>query len=188
MADNSKVCDVAVRVVGRSIDPLSLVWIPKQHRGRCMEHSLHCATRAFLEAIAPTPIHLIKKKLAAGKNKTIITDSDDMLDDDEEEEDDPIVYTDEDKDDLEMDDDTSVNTDFDPKDLLGKILAFVNQVRSSPQARAYFKKLCQEENVNELQLLKWIRTRWASLYDLIICLLDVQPVCADFVIYLLLCL
>ena len=80
------------------------------------------------------------------------------------------------------DDDDEENTHFDPKDLLGKILAFVNQVRSSPQARAYFSKLCVEENIRPLQLLKWVRTRWASLYDLITRLLDVRPVCSDLLI------
>jgi hypothetical protein len=68
------------------------------------------------------------------------------------------------------------DTTFDPKDILGKILAFVNQVRSSPQARTYFRKLCVEENVKPLQLLKWVRTRWASLYDLISRLIEVRPV------------
>ena len=50
--------------------------------------------------------------------------------------------------------DDAVDTEFDPADLLGKILAFVNQVRSSPQARAYFHKLCQDKNLPPLQLLK----------------------------------
>jgi hypothetical protein len=38
------------------------------------------------------------------------------------------------------------------------------QIRKSPQARAFFRKACKEENVPELELLQWIRTRWASLY------------------------
>jgi len=65
--------------------------------------------------------------------------------------------------------------EFDLADLLGKILAFVNHVRSSPQARTYFHKLCEEENLPPLQLLKWVRTCWASLYDLITCLLEHAP-------------
>jgi len=73
-------------------------------------------------------------------------------------------------------DDENLDATFDPKDILGNILAFVNQVRSSPQARSYFRKLCVEENIKPLQLLKWVRTRWASLYDLIYRLIDVQPV------------
>jgi hypothetical protein len=69
---------------------------------------------------------------------------------------------------------------FDPANLLGKILAFINQVHSSPQACAYFHKLCKDENIQPLQLLKWICTRWASLYDLISRLLDVHQACNKF--------
>jgi hypothetical protein len=72
--------------------------------------------------------------------------------------------------------------DFDSADLLGKVLAFINQVRSSPQACAYFHKLCKEEKLQPLQLLKWIHTQWASLYDLIIRLPDVHPACNKFML------
>src|ERR1700690_1552736 len=142
-------------------------WDPKEHHGRCMEHSMHCTTRAVIETVAPTPIHLIKKKLAMATNLDDTTLDDE--DDDWAAEGEP-----------EDDDDDCNDVNFDPKDILGKILAFVNQVRSSPQARTYFKRLCEEEKVRVLQLLKWVRTRWASLYDLICCLLDVRPACNKF--------
>ena len=74
-------------------------------------------------------------------------------------------------------DDEDVDTDFDPKDLLGKILTFINQVCSSPWALTYFCKLCLKEKLKPLQLLKWVQTRWASLYDLISHLIEVQPAC-----------
>jgi hypothetical protein len=131
-----------------------------------MEHSMHCATRAVIETVSPTPIHLMKKKLAMATNNT-------ALDDDE----DDLAMEGQPEDDGDNSDD---DFDFDPKDILGKILAFVNQVRSSPQARTYFKRLCEEEKVRVLQLLKWVRTRWASLYDLICRLLDVRPACNKF--------
>ncbi|KAG2029790.1 hypothetical protein BDR03DRAFT_1017943 [Suillus americanus] len=41
---------------------------------------------------------------------------------------------------------------------------YIEQIRKSPQARAFFRKACKEENVPELELLQWIRTRWVSLY------------------------
>ena len=74
------------------------------------------------------------------------------------------------------------DTEFDPADLLGKVLAFINQVRALPQACAFFHKLCKDENLLPLQLLKWICTRWASLYDLINRLLDVRPTCNKFIL------
>jgi len=82
-----------------------------------MEHSVHAATRAFVEMVAPTPIHLIKRVLAQRGEANDDTDSD----------------TDPNPDFIEQDDDDD-DVDFNPKDILGKILAFVNQVCSSPEA------------------------------------------------------
>jgi hypothetical protein len=155
-----------MRHVGARVDPTGKKWCPKKRRGRCMEHSVHAATRALVETIAPTPIHLVKRALGQQAHRE--AEDDDDLD---------VIEPDSDNDDDSAGGD---NFDFDPKDILGKILAFVNQVRSSPQARKYFQKLCVEENIAPLQLLKWVRTRWASLYDLITRLLDVRPVCTKF--------
>lgn len=171
VADNAPVCDKAIKQVAARIDPVGKTWIPKERRGRCMEHSVHCATRAFIETISPRPIHLVKRVLAAGQGRRRTT-IEDVEDEGEPDDPDTAAMMAE----LATMDDDDVDTDFDPKDLLGKILAFVNQVRASPQARKYFRKLCVEENVKPLQLLKWVRTRWASLYDLIARLLEVQPV------------
>ncbi|KAH7920372.1 hypothetical protein BV22DRAFT_1021370, partial [Leucogyrophana mollusca] len=57
--------------------------------------------------------------------------------------------------------------DFDPGDLLGKVLALITQVRLSPQAKTYFATICKEEGLTPLELIKWIRTRWGSMADLI---------------------
>lgn len=45
--------------------------------------------------------------------------------------------------------------------------ASVFQIRKSPQARKYFDKCCTEVEVSVLELLKWIRTRWASLFKML---------------------
>ncbi|KAH9008513.1 hypothetical protein EDB83DRAFT_2531746 [Lactarius deliciosus] len=72
--------------------------------------------------------------------------------------------------------------EFDPADLIGKVLAFINQVHSSPQAHAYFVKLCKDNGLPELQLIKWAHTHWASLYDLITHLLEVCSACTKFMV------
>ncbi|KAG1747879.1 uncharacterized protein EDB91DRAFT_1263073 [Suillus paluster] len=46
-------------------------------------------------------------------------------------------------------------------------LALVGQVWKSPQARTFFHKCCAEVNEPNLKLLKWIRTRWASLFGML---------------------
>ncbi|KIK78713.1 hypothetical protein PAXRUDRAFT_163234 [Paxillus rubicundulus Ve08.2h10] len=57
--------------------------------------------------------------------------------------------------------------EFEPGDLLGKVLALITQVQLSPQAKYYFETVCKEEGLCPLQLIKWICTRWGSMYDLI---------------------
>ena len=54
-----------------------------------------------------------------------------------------------------------------PEYVLGKLLAFIEQVRASRQAQAYFFKMCGQESLKKLSLVIWVRTRWASLYDLL---------------------
>jgi hypothetical protein len=162
-ADGSTVCDKAIRVLAKSVDPTGERWVAKERRTRCMEHAIHCASRAFVTKVGPTPMASIKSTLSSRRA-------------DADEDDEELTAT------VDLTDDPADPTEFDPGDLLGKILAFVNQVRSSPQARKYFHKLCKDENLRPLQLLKWIRTRWASLYDLINRLLDVRPACNKFTV------
>jgi hypothetical protein len=172
MSDNAATCGSAMKVVVKAVDPSQKIWIAKERCGRCMEHSVHCATRTFISAVAQTPMCTVKKNLS---RKATVEEAEDDDEEDEEEDDERILAP---IDDNNGDNEDDENTQFDPKDLLGKILAFVNQVHSSPQARTYFSKLCVEENIKPLQLLKWVRTCWASLYDLITRLLDVRPVCS----------
>jgi hypothetical protein len=41
------------------------------------------------------------------------------------------------------------------------------QVRLSPQASAFFFKCCAKEGLPHLDLVKYVRTRWSSMYDLL---------------------
>ena len=50
------------------------------------------------------------------------------------------------------------------------------QIHASPQAQAFFKKSCRQVEVPILQLLLWIRTRWASLYTFLDRLLMLKKV------------
>ena len=163
-ADGSTVCDKAIRVLAEVVDPTHKQWVAKERHGRCMEHAVHCASRAFINKLGPTPMASIKSALSSNQQAPGDIDDDDL----------GLAAA------IDATDDVEDTEGFDPTDLLGKILAFVNQVRSSPQARAYFHKLCKDENIPPLQLLKWIRTRWASLFDLMNRLLDVRQACHKF--------
>jgi hypothetical protein len=56
-------------------------------------------------------------------------------------------------------------------------LSFLVQVRSSPQAKVFFATMCHEEGLKPLELIKWIRTRWGSMYDLVDRMLTNRAVC-----------
>lgn len=72
--------------------------------------------------------------------------------------------------------------DFEVADMVGKALALVTQIRKSPQARAFFNKCCAEVNVPPRELLKWIRTRWASLFKMLERMISLRNVCPTFLI------
>ena len=57
------------------------------------------------------------------------------------------------------------------------------QIHKSPQARAFFQKSCKETDVPPLQLLSWVKTRWASLFDFLDRILLLQPVYRDFMFF-----
>jgi len=89
-----------------------------------MEHTMHLASKAFIEDICPVPSRYKQKKASKSTTDTV---QDDEEDDDEDDEvawlaslvDEGAAPEDE-----EIDDEM----DFDPGDLLGKVLALVNQV------------------------------------------------------------
>lgn len=71
---------------------------------------------------------------------------------------------------------TSV-TSYDPGDTLGKLLAFVNQVRmSSEGVREYLARACVLQNIKPIELRLWVRTRWGSLSHCLDSTLEVQKV------------
>ena len=105
-------------------------------------------------------------------------------DDDKEEEDEEEDVTDID---TSMDADASADNaeamaetlvvDFEPGDTLGKLLAFVNQLRmSSEDAREYLAHSCRKHNIKEIELRLWVRSCWGSLTHCLTATLKVQKV------------
>jgi len=67
--------------------------------------------------------------------------------------------------------------DFEPGDTLGKLLAFVNQVRvSSEGVREFLAHACRTHNVKAIELRLWVRSRWGSLTHCLSATLEVQKV------------
>ena len=68
-------------------------------------------------------------------------------------------------------------TDFEPGDVLGKLLAFVNQVRmSSEGVRAYLEHVCADNQLKPIKLRLWVRTRWGSMSHCLESTLAIQKV------------
>jgi hypothetical protein len=140
-----------------------------------MEHSIHVSAGHFIRGVGPTSSRKILKKM-----KGVSKHCDQGSDDDD--------YSDIGSDGAgdSADDNDGGDLGFDAGDTVGKALALVTQVslssrnpdfltiltwylqiRKSPQARAFFRQVCEQVNVPKLELKLWIRTRWASLYDFI---------------------
>jgi hypothetical protein len=67
---------------------------------------------------------------------------------------------------------------FEPGDVMGKLLAFVNQVRmSSEGVRDYLKHACVVHQLKPMELRLWVRTRWGSMSNCLESTLAIQKVC-----------
>ena len=72
----------------------------------------------------------------------------------------------------------ALNTDFDAGDVVGKLLAFIAQLRSCDEGtREYLVKLSSAQGCPEWGLKLWVRTRWGSLSDCFCTALALQKVC-----------
>jgi hypothetical protein len=68
-------------------------------------------------------------------------------------------------------------TNFEAGDVLGKLIAFVNQVRmSSEGARAYLDHVCAVHQLKPIKLRLWVRTRWGSMSNCLESTLAIQKV------------
>ncbi|KAG2035448.1 hypothetical protein BDR03DRAFT_983731 [Suillus americanus] len=135
-----------MKEVEHQINPNGTCWAPDATRIRCQEHVLNLAARHFVDGVLPTPQAALMRKICQavdnGNDAELNTLTQELAS-------------------MEVDNDDNDGTSFDAGDSLGKGLALIEQ---SPQARAFFQKACQEENVPQLELLQWVRTCWALLY------------------------
>ncbi|KAH9007830.1 hypothetical protein EDB84DRAFT_1447292 [Lactarius hengduanensis] len=160
-SDNASSNDKAGRYMQRRLhQPPGRLWVARERRIRCMEHTVHLAAHDFIQAINPTS-RRSKTKASTGEPEEggddgEATGGDEDWTADWEELENTL-------DNEEVDDTVT----FQPGDLLGKAIALITQIRRSPQANSYFQTVCAEEGVKPLELKKWVRTRWGSMYDLL---------------------
>ena len=77
-------------------------------------------------------------------------------------------------------------TDFEPGDIVGKMMAFIAQLRDCGQdTRDYLKRLGDILGCSPLEIKLWIRTRWGSLSDCFCVTLALQKVPVRSVIFVI---
>jgi hypothetical protein len=146
---------------------------------------MHRAAYHFIRALGVPSMAKIKRKVQKKGEVDDGGEPDDTrdMDDDEDADIDVSMAIEADADDLEAM--AAVNVvNYDPGDTLGKLMAFVNQLRmSSELTREYLFRMCIMQNVKPIELLLWIRTRWGSLTHCLESTLSVQKVCYSFLVF-----
>ena len=142
---------------------------------------MHRAAYSFIKALGVPSLMTVKRKISqmAGDNEA---DRGNETEDDSLEGDDADIDVsmeiEADPDDAEAMAATTI-VDYDPGDTLGKLMAFVNQVRmSSEGVREYLIHCCIVHKLDPIELLLWIRTRWGSLTHCLEKTLSIQKVCS----------
>ena len=141
---------------------------------RCIDHSMHRAAYHFIKAFGVPSLTNSKRKLA--KKTPDAQETPEAGNEDDGGNIDVSLEIDATADDAEAMLDATV-TSFDPGDTLGKLLAFVNQVRmSSEGVREYLARACVLQDIKPLELRLWVRTRWGSLSHCLEATLAIQKV------------
>ena len=72
-------------------------------------------------------------------------------------------------------------TTFDAGDVVGKLMAFIAQLRSSGEVTwEYLTQICTSLGCSPLEIKLWVRTRWGSLSDCFETVLTLQKVYVDY--------
>lgn len=145
---------------------------------------MHRAAYHFIRALGVPSMAAVKRRvtqrLGVDGTEGYGEENEDAQDEDDEDDDTDIdvsMAIEADADDAEAMAATTV-VDYDPGDTLGKLMAFVNQLRmSSEEVREYLSRTCTIQNVKPIEILLWIRTRWGSLAHCLEHTILIQKVC-----------
>lgn len=137
---------------------------------------MHRAAYSFIKALGVPSLMTVKRKISQTAGD-VDADRGYEFEDDADADVDVSTDLEADLDDPEAMAATTV-VDYDPGDTLGKLMAFVNQVRmSSEGVRDYLMQCCIMHKLDPIELLLWIRTRWGSLTHCLEKTLSIQKVC-----------
>lgn len=137
------------------------------NENRCIEHTMHLMACHFIKALNIPLLGRVKQHLHG--REAAVEEADDSEasdpDNDEELDIDTSMEVEASADDTEALSEASM-TDFEPGDVVGKMMAFIAQLRSCGEdTRDYLKKLGDILGCPQLEIKLWIRSRWGSLSD-----------------------
>ncbi|KAM6498413.1 Ribonuclease H-like domain containing protein [Amanita muscaria] len=160
IGDNVPVNDVAVRYVCKALDPDEERLEVKEIRGRCIEHTIHLMASHFVSALQITSLHKAKQRIHGPDY------SDGEVDEYDEEFDVEIsVELEASENDVDAIRAASTVT-FDAGDVVGKLMAFISQLRMCGEdTRDFLKQLAVSNGCPTWEIKLWVRTRWGSLSD-----------------------
>jgi hypothetical protein len=145
---------------------------------RCIEHTIHIMASHFVAKLSIRGVQATNRKLHSRSATHDVEDDDDNgCDDGMEELNDEFDEFDEELDvetfmEVEATPDeasailAASTTDFVAGDVVGKLMAFIAQIRSSSEGtRDYLQDLCVSNSCMSWEIKLWVRTRWGSLSD-----------------------
>lgn len=135
-----------------------------------MEHAVHLGAGHFIRIVSPTSARTLARKIKKTLENGQLDDTTNPLEQDAGDADDEA------NNEANNEDADEDAVDFTVGDTIGKSLALIKQIRSSPQATAFFRECCRQAGVPELALIQWIRTRWASMHNFLERMLILQKV------------
>lgn len=160
VCDNVSVNDVGVSYACTEINANTLD--PKEVRGRCIEHTFHLMAWHFIKALRIPALATSRRRIcqdASSEDDGTGNGDDDDFDVDtsmevEAAEDDVLAIRE------------ASNPMFDAGDVVGKLMAFIAQLRSCDEdVRGYLKTICTSQGCPPWDIRLWVRTRWRSLSD-----------------------
>ncbi|KAM6502733.1 hypothetical protein JOM56_002710 [Amanita muscaria] len=160
VCDNVSINDVGVSYACTEINANTLG--PKEARGRCIEHTFHLMACHFIKALKIPALATNRRPIhqdASSEDDGTGNGDDDDFDVDtsmevEAAEDDVLAIRE------------ASNPMFDAGDVVGKLMAFIAQLRSCDEdVRAYLKMICTSQGCPPWDIRLWVRTRWRSLSD-----------------------
>jgi hypothetical protein len=131
---------------------------------------MHCAAYHFIKALGISSLTRNRQRRKQG------AEDDEEVEEEDEADVDVSMDIEASADDTEAMADTLV-VEFELGDTLGKLLAFVNQVRMSSEGiREYLAECCHLQGIKPIEILLWVRSLWGGLSHCFETVLAVQKV------------